>query len=249
MQLESQKMKEWKKYERFIAHMCSNEFSSNDITVIPNAKLQGTISKCQRQIDVLIDYRFDGGVNRRIIVDAKRYKRAINVKDVESFEGMMRDCAASKGILVCPNGYSESAKHRAQEFISIRLVSLEELENIDLSLWDECESESCSSRKQRGMVLWDLPLGIGSPDMPLSINCIAKCDECNDFHVWCWGCGQKFALTNEDEHKCKCDTPWFWLTAIEEDDCVDRLGRSFKSVYLLLVHLGDALIADRKPLS
>ncbi|MDX1300914.1 restriction endonuclease [Photobacterium sp.] len=237
-------MEDWKKYERFVAYLCSEEFLSDDVTVIPNAKLTGSISKCERQVDVLIDSRFEDGKERRIIVDAKRYKRAINVKDVESFEGMMRDCSASKGILVCPNGYSESAKRRAQGLISIRLVTLEELEKLDLSLWSDCLSESCNSRKNRGLVLWDAPFGIGSSQMPLSICCVAKCDECGDFHVWCWSCGQRFSLTNEDEHKCNCDTPWFWLTAIEENDDEN----SGESVYLLLPHLTDVLVVDRKPL-
>jgi hypothetical protein len=240
-------MEDWRKYERLIAGLISEEFSANDMTVVPNAKLIGKLSGCQRQIDVLIDKRFEGGRNRRIIVDAKKYSRPIHIKDVESFEGMLRDCTASKGILVCPNGYSDAAKRRAQDLINIRLVSLDELENLDLSTWDECCSDSCDTRKNRGLVLWDSPWGISPLGNPLSICCTGKCDECNDFHVWCWDCGQKFALGNEDEHQC-CSELWFWLTAIEED-VDEQTGETYNSVYLLLPSLSDVLVVDRKPLA
>jgi hypothetical protein len=47
-------MSDWKIYERFVAHLMA-EHASDEITVIPNAKIFGAISGVQRQIDVLID--------------------------------------------------------------------------------------------------------------------------------------------------------------------------------------------------
>jgi len=241
-------MEDWKKYERFVAGLCSEEYQSQDVTVIPNAKIEGKLSGTSRQIDVLIDSRFGDDRSRRIIVDAKRYSRPINVKDIETFHGMMIDCSASTGILVCPKGYSKAAKKRAQDYINIKVVSLEEVEQIDLSLWDDCLSDNCNSRKERGLVLWDSPVGIGASNSPVSISCIGKCDTCSDFHIWCWDCGNKFFLTDEDEFKCNCDSPWFWLTAIEEDEDVGSDEASISSVYLLLCMLANVLITDRKPL-
>jgi len=141
---------DWKKYERFIASLCSVEYQDLDITVIPNARIRGELSETSRQIDVLIDSRFGNDRSRRIIVDAKRYKRPLNVKD--------------------------------------------------------------------------------------------------DFHLWCWSYGNRFYLTDEDEFKCNCDSPWYWLTAIEEDENLDTNEGLTSSVYLLLCALTNVLIADRKPL-
>lgn len=247
-------MADWKKYERFVAFLCSEEFSTDDTTVIPNAKIVGKFSHIKRQIDVLIEKKFTFDRSRRVIVDAKNHKRKIDVKDIEEFEGMMRDCNASKGILVCPNGFSEGALRRAQEHISIRVVGLDDLDKIDLTLWEDCLSSKCSARKQRGLILWDSPYGIRTHDGLVCVSCVAKCDACGSFHVWCWGCGEKFALTNEDEHKCGCKNScdWFWLTAIEED--VDDLtGEQLKAVYLLLPSLrGEVknmgpIVVDKKP--
>jgi hypothetical protein len=242
-------MIDWKKYERFVAELCSEDYQSQDVTVIPNAKIEGCLSQTTRQVDVLIDSRFGDDRNRRVIVDAKKYSRPLNIKDVESFHGMMMDCSSKAGILVCPNGYSEAAKKRAQDYINLKIVALSELENVDLSLWDDCLSDSCNGRKERGLVLWDSPKGIGAPSTPVSITSIGKCDVCGDFHIWCWDCGCKFYLGDESELKCNCNHPWFWLTTIVEDECSDGDKEVFKSVYLLLVTLKDSLIADRKPLN
>ncbi len=242
-------MTNWKIYERFVAELCSDDYQSSSVTVIPNAKIKGCLSQTLRQVDVLIDSRFGDDRNRRIIVDSKKYNRPLNVKDVESFHGMMLDCSSKAGILVCPNGYSEAAKKRAQDFINLKVVSLAELENIDLSLWDDCFSENCNDKAERGLVLWDSPMGIGSTMSPVSISCIGKCDVCGDFHIWCWDCGTKFSVSNESEAQCACGYPWFWLTTIEEDDISSNEYEISKSVYLLLVTLKDVFIADRKPLN
>ncbi|USI28721.1 restriction endonuclease [Alteromonas macleodii] len=239
----------WKKYERFVAELCSEDYQSANTTIIPNAKIKGCLSKTSRQVDVLIDSRFGDDRNRRIIVDAKKYSRPLNVKDVESFYGMMIDCSSKVGVLVCPNGYSAAAKKRAQDFINLKIVSLQELEDIDLKSWDDCLSDNCDERSERGLVLWDVPMGIGSPASPVSISCIGKCDVCGDFHIWCWGCGKKFSLSDESDAQCDCEHHWFWLTAIEDDDISSNVHEQSVSVYLLLVTPSNALFVDRKPLN
>lgn len=240
-------MKQWKKYERLVALICSEDFSGTDMTVIPNARIAGELSGTSRQVDVLIDHRFSYNRERRVIVDAKKYKRKINVKDVEEFEGMMRDCGASKGILVCPEGYSEAAHKRSQESITIKIVTIDELENIDLKHWDDCYSDDCGKNGHRGLVLWDTNLGLTHSDGLISIFCVGKCDVCRRFQIWCWDCGQRFSLDDEDEHKCGCDAGRFWFTAIEEDHD-DNTGDTQKAVYLLLPGIRDVLVVDRKSL-
>ena len=63
-------MDAWKLYERFVAKLISEQLSSAYV-VSPNAKVTGSISGIRRQIDVLIDYRFDTDNTNRIIIDSK----------------------------------------------------------------------------------------------------------------------------------------------------------------------------------
>jgi hypothetical protein len=254
-------MKDWRLYERFVAQLMSEQ-SSNDTTVIPNARIKGAISRVARQVDVLIDSRHGEDVSRRVIVDAKRYRKKIDVKDVESFKSMMEDCRAHRGIMVCPNGYTPAALRRAQDAIAIRLVPLNELDKLSLHSWDSCLGECFSKRRkgnEHGLVLWDSPYGLAVAHSPLYVMTIGKCDSCSNFHIWCWACGEKFALKDEDERKCSC--PWFWLTSIEEEaDEAD--SDTVRSVHLSLILLPEALSvvkglaplsglvlsADRRPL-
>ena len=121
---------DWRIYER-VAACFEIEAASMDVSVTPNASLFGAISGVRRQIDILIDARWDEGTERRIIFDAKRRKRKIDVKDVEMFEGLMRDVRASRGVIVCSNGWTKAARTRADEHIDIKLMSVEEAEEID----------------------------------------------------------------------------------------------------------------------
>ncbi len=51
-------MVSWKKFERFVAELCSEGYQSTNTTVMPNAKIKGCLSKTTPQVDVLIDSRF-----------------------------------------------------------------------------------------------------------------------------------------------------------------------------------------------
>ena len=112
---------EWRIYERLVARLVADQVAT-DLCVTPNAFIRGRITGVRRQIDVLIEARNDSDNNRRIIVDAKRRKRKLDVKDVESFRGMMEDVDASHGYLVCPRGHTPAAERRAQTAVRIRLL-------------------------------------------------------------------------------------------------------------------------------
>jgi hypothetical protein len=210
-----------KLYEKIVSQLIFEEYEV-DTTIVPNAKIKGSISERSRQIDILIDSKY-GDSNKRIIIDTKYQNRPIDIKQVEQFEGMMRDVNAQRGILVCPNGYTKSAFRRAQEFITIRLVTEEEVENIGFYGWEYCTSNFCN-----GSLLWELNPTLIRNSL-LEITCSAKCDKCSKFNVWCWACGQKFSLNDEDNQKCECENFSFWLTSIEDDE-------NSKSVYLHYVH-------------
>lgn len=80
--------------------------------VLHNVKMPGRLCGQDRQIDVLVREKV-GQYEINIIIECKDHKRAIDVKGVEEFSGLLDDVGAQKGVLVCPMGFSELAKKRA----------------------------------------------------------------------------------------------------------------------------------------
>ncbi|WP_261512738.1 restriction endonuclease [Chryseobacterium paludis] len=234
-------MKKWREYERLVSVLTLEEYGE-EYTVIPNARIRGFISQRKRQIDVLVDYRFDSDLERRIIFDAKDRKRPIDIKEIESFEGLMKDVGAKIGFIICSNGFTKSALRRSQEHITIRLVPYNEIEAINIKSWDICRDYFCNE----GLVLWDLTPGI-IIDGIVYVQATGKCDTCGKFHIWCWSCGNRLCIEYESELQCACEGPWFWLTSIEDDH--DESGEFYKSHYLLLVlGNGQYYTMDRRPI-
>lgn len=250
----TKKAPDWKKYERLVAHLVAQQLST-EYCVTPNARVSGTRSGLNRQIDVLIDLRHDTDNSRRIIIDAKARSRRIDVTHVEAFRGLMEDVGATHGYLVCPQGHTEAAQRRAQDAVSIRLLPLDRLEDFDPSTWPDCMAPGCRG----GKVFWS---GYPSVDMqvaPLSgkrgevhrisfVHYVGKCDRCGHFHVRCMTC-RDMLLTphdcdNDEGHQCRCRNPWFWLASIEADD----FGRNSAELHLVSVLHGQSRIktVDRR---
>jgi len=78
-----------------------------------NVMLDGRQSKRKRQIDVLVREKI-GQYDILIIIDCKDYAKPVDVKGVEEFYGLLTDVGAQKGVLVCPKGFSQAAKTRAE---------------------------------------------------------------------------------------------------------------------------------------
>ncbi len=218
---------DWKLYERLVARLMADQLSP-EFCVTPNARVIGAITGIKRQIDVLIDARHDTDNSRRIIVDAKRRKRKIDVKDVETFRGMMEDVGATHGYLICPHGHTAAAEKRAQTAVSIRLLPLDRLDDFDPRTWPRCSRPKCKN----GRVFWDgypqlsldlLALdGSGARKRCAFVHSVGKCDRCGGFHVSCATCGQILYVPEDREtdigHQCACRLPWFWIASIEEDE-------------------------------
>lgn len=125
-------MKGWRAYERLVALLTTKDFEGTEFTVIPNAKVTGLISNRKRQIDILIEPRYDSDLKKRVIIDAKNKKRPIDIKEVEAFEGLMRDVNASRGYLICSNGYTKAALKRPQQHIDIKLIAFTDDFNLNV---------------------------------------------------------------------------------------------------------------------
>lgn len=119
---------DWKQYEDEIFEELRERYP--DVPITRNAKVLGRKSQTLRQIDVLIEAQvLDSPV--RVIVDAKKRTKPIDVNDVESFIAMMADVEAHRGILISTNGYTKTAVLRAHnevnQDIELDVFSLEEL--------------------------------------------------------------------------------------------------------------------------
>ncbi|MGL4560120.1 MAG: restriction endonuclease, partial [Afipia sp.] len=148
---------DWEIYERMIARLIADQ-ASTEFCVTPNARIVGKISGRSRQIDVLMETRHDTDNTRRVIVDAKKRTRKIDVKEVETFIGMMEDVQATHGYLVSPSGHTKAAEKRAQQTVSIRIVPLDRLTDFDPTTWPECRRMGC----RHGRIFWD-----GYPELSL----------------------------------------------------------------------------------
>jgi hypothetical protein len=83
--------------------------------VIHNTKLRGRQTQSMRQIDVLVTDKV-AQFDINIVIECKDYKRPVDVKGVEEFAGLLNDVGAQKGVLVCPKGFTDTAKIRAEGF-------------------------------------------------------------------------------------------------------------------------------------
>lgn len=67
----------------------------------------------------------------------------------------MRDVRASRGVLVCSNGYTKAALARAQQSIEIRIVTFEKAEEIGFAMVDPCPHCRGKKRRTDWLVFWD----------------------------------------------------------------------------------------------
>lgn len=103
---------DWQKLELLVASIQRQLAPGAKVT--HNAKVEGKLSETSRQVDVLVE-QFVGQYKVRIALDCKDYKTPVDVKAVEEFHGLMLDIGAHRGALVCPVGFTKSAKKRAKK--------------------------------------------------------------------------------------------------------------------------------------
>ena len=80
-----------------------------------NVKLKGHVTGEMRQVDVLVKQKI-GQYEMLVALDCKDYKTPVDVKSVEEFHGLLTDVGAHKGALVCPKGFTRTAKKRARSY-------------------------------------------------------------------------------------------------------------------------------------
>ncbi len=108
------KKKEWEKYERAMFNELYYVYRPPHFIVLPDFKeVIGQFSKVNRQIDVVV-FEQEDKINPFLAVECKHYNRKLDVKDIETWIGMVDDIGAKESILVCPEGFTKGAISRAK---------------------------------------------------------------------------------------------------------------------------------------
>lgn len=113
-------MKKWQKFEKLAAEIQSK--LSPESTVIHNDKIRGNITGAIRQIDISIRTKV-GQFEMLIVIDCKDYKNPVDVKSVGEVMELAEDVGANKTSIIAANGFTRSAKSRA-ETAGIDLLTL-----------------------------------------------------------------------------------------------------------------------------
>ena len=103
-------MKEGELLEKVVAHFCSNIEGAK---VTHDAKIPGRNSRTERQADVFIEGKY-GFFEIKIQIEAKDYTRPVSVERVEAFVTMIKDTGVDLGAMVCPSGFTSTAKSIAE---------------------------------------------------------------------------------------------------------------------------------------
>ncbi|MGB7194234.1 MAG: restriction endonuclease [Collimonas pratensis] len=103
---------DWRDLEHLVANI--QRGLAPEASVEHNVKVMGKDSEIERQIDIYVKQQI-GQYTMTIAIDCKDYKRPVDVKGVEEFAGMVQDIRANKGVLVCPAGFTSSAKKLAKK--------------------------------------------------------------------------------------------------------------------------------------
>jgi hypothetical protein len=119
---------DWKQYEQEIFEIFRGEYPNSEISL--NVFRPGRYSKTDRQCDVLIE-DYVAGNRMTIVVDGKYFHSKVDVKDVDSFVGMLEDIGAHKGLLITKVGFTPAALNRAYygpSDIELDILNFEELQ-------------------------------------------------------------------------------------------------------------------------
>lgn len=102
----------WRKFEELAAEIQRQLAPNAQVTT--NERLPGRRSNTVRQIDICVRKRV-GQYDLLVVIDCKDYGRPVDLKELESFIGLVADLGANKGAMVSAQGFTSSAKKRAED--------------------------------------------------------------------------------------------------------------------------------------
>jgi len=120
---------DYREYENGVADVL--RFVAGDgAEVRRDVRVRGRSSDTERQVDVLVRGTLFGFPDATLAVDCKRWKKKLDVADVEAFIAVLDDLGVDLGMLMTTEGYSPAAKTRARNERGVRteVLTLAELE-------------------------------------------------------------------------------------------------------------------------
>jgi hypothetical protein len=171
---------EWRNYEDYVFKTLREKYPDHKFE--RNIRITGKTG-AKRQVDIAIWGKV-AGHDILAVVDCKYYSKKIDVKDVEMFIGMLDDLKADIGIMVTDNGYTETAKIRAEiSRVRLDIVKYEEIDEYELEFYI---CDECSDEEHTGIVKWNYRNGlVGDINRVLDIG---RCDRCMCVYVRCQKC-------------------------------------------------------------
>jgi hypothetical protein len=104
--------KKWKRFEELVKKV-QEEMAPNAVVKLDD-RIIGKETGVSRQIDISVR-QLVGNYDILVVVDCKDYSIPVDVKDVESFIGLVKDVKANKGVIVAANGFTKTAKIRGEK--------------------------------------------------------------------------------------------------------------------------------------
>lgn len=105
--------------EEIIRQLCEGV---DEARVTKNATVLGKKTGSNREIDVLIEGQYHL-FDVKIAIESKNHAKPVGVEKVESFKAKLEDIGADLGVMVCPTGFTDPAKRRA-EFDGIQVYEI-----------------------------------------------------------------------------------------------------------------------------
>ncbi|WP_018293451.1 restriction endonuclease [Mariprofundus ferrooxydans] len=227
-------------YERCVAAWAIEHFDFIDITVTANAKIRGVISNRSRQIDVLLEDRFKGNPEARVIVEVKLHGRPVDIEVIEAVEAKIRDVNAGDSVIVSSGGFTSSAIRRSEENVKLTLLDYNKLVDEYSDAYDNCFANNDCGQE----VLWSVDkLDEVGPGWLMYK--YGKCIRCHTFHVLCQDCGSVFPIPDGSTVTCGCDDKEWG--AIPESETSGHTGTP-ESTWLMLKLDGEYYGLQRKPI-
>lgn len=214
----------WRRYERQIHDRLVRAAGGDEkAEVVFDKRLPGRLSGVERQVDIFVQGEFANGVGQATMaVDCKCFTRKVDVKQVETFIGLVDDVGTDLGLIVTTQGFTPAAQKRAlaERGVRVEIVPYDELEEWSPEvLFCPICTDSESDRAPGPLYLDPVPDEVEGSELAFGIG---RCWTCHSISMRC-KCGALNTLVETEEgewQECSggCGVEW---KAQEE---IDRKG-------------------------
>ncbi|NDV43077.1 restriction endonuclease [Flagellimonas sediminis] len=193
----------WQEYQEAVGQLYDQMDGLG--TVRKNITIPDRVTGQPRQVDVWWEIKLENHTFK-ILIDAKKRKGKIDVKDVEEIMMLAQSVNADKAIIVTNNEWTIPAEIRAKfDGLDLRILTIDEATDLVVEdKWLMCKicRKDCVVLDQSGFTTKNglLNWWLGG-----------KCRNCDSIYINCQDCGGKGIVNEETEYICNC--PILWTSA------------------------------------